>query len=773
MLCRLEKDTTMKKIGIMTWYQYQNYGSVLQAAALYQKIKELGYAPDLIHYTPRGLVESPEKINFQYILCKSVSKLKNRENLPYSPSEKTEKFNEFKGHYITETEPKETYPELYTLNQEYDAFVCGSDQVWSPLSYDDKYFLSFVENPKKKVAYAPSLGCEKIANDTIREKTKSCLLSFDHLSVREKQGQKLIRELTGKMAQVVADPTLLMDQTAWNQLIPDCTMDHLQEDKYILCYFLGNSEKYFSYVKNLSEMTGIPYHLIPMTEKEASMPEAVPFVVGPAEFVSLIRNAAYVCTDSFHGMAFSVTNHIPFTAFKRFTDKDPRNQNSRIFNLLDKLHLQDRLADPNQKPKAEIINCNFAEADAILQNLRNESLHYLQAALNDAVSVDLEKKSPYKITDLCCGCGACTAVCPTKALCIKQNEDGFLHYEIDASRCIQCGQCRMVCPMVNVRALDLHEARGLWAVKSNSDAVLSVSSSGGIGYELGKMALSQGLAVAGCTYNTAENCAEHIIVMENNAADLSLLQGSKYIQSRTDGVLSQMKELICDKQMMFFGTPCQTAAADKLLRKWGKREDAVLVELICHGVPSKLLFDNYLQYVDSKYSTGPHPEVDFRYKALGWRNRKIRISGQNHTYICSEKKDDFYAFFRRSLADMESCFDCPYRQKSCADIRIGDYWGPRYSKDQTGVSMVLGCTEKGEKVLSQLDSCMVEKQNLDEYWTVQYPYNYPAPVERDVLLADLHNKNMTIPQLRKQFCEYYDRKETISRMKEIIKRIIK
>lgn len=110
-----------------------------------------------------------------------------------------------------------TYSELNDLNMEYDAFVCGSDQIWSPLCYDSKYFLDFVENTDKMIAYAPSIGSTKIDDSIIREKMFQHISRFKHLAVREQQGAELIKKLTGHDAKVVLDPTLLMDAAEWDE----------------------------------------------------------------------------------------------------------------------------------------------------------------------------------------------------------------------------------------------------------------------------------------------------------------------------------------------------------------------------------------------------------------------------------------------------------------------------------------------------------------------------------------------------------------------------
>lgn len=768
-----------KKIALMTWYKWKNYGTVLQAGALTKKIKDLGYDVKVISYLPRKQPVIKPKQSLRLLLKNIFFAIKKRikGNTIYISKEKEVLFETYLDEHFEMTTNCTSYAELYQLNEQFDAFVCGSDQIWSPIAFEDKYFLPFVENESELVAYAPSFGVSKIEDSRIKEKIVKLVSRFKHLSVRESYGAKIIEQLVGRKAEVVLDPTLLMDKTEWDQFIAVENIQKLEEEKYIICYFLGDYTKYIKIIHALSKRLKIPFYIIPLTKKCKNKKYSVPFEVGPNEFVSLMRNATYVCTDSFHGVAFSIIYNIPFLTFKRFKDSDTQNQNSRIYSLLKLLALEDRLIETKKlNKKKEVAYCDFLKTNQLLEGLRRTSKRYLESALIEASNSNKEVCKKYKITDLCCGCGTCTTVCAKGAISIRVNEEGFYHYAIDETKCVKCGQCKTVCPMVDIVAPSLKNAKALYAVKSTSKAILETSSSGGIGYELGKRLLQLGYTVFGCSYDSDSNTAKHTMINPNEPEKLKLLQGSKYIQSMTETALTQIRSIAKEQKIAFFGTPCQVAGVDKLLLKQGVRENAILIDLICHGVPSYHLFNKYLETICQKKCISLHPKVAFRIKKKKWQKRYIKIYDETKAYISSERKDHFYAFFRRGLCDMSTCYDCPYRESSSADIRLGDYWGEKYRKSKLGVSMVIAKTKEGQELLGQLEEEKLicsENCDLDDYWKIQYPYNQLKPLWRETLIEDLKNDSKSLCLLRKEYCRNYDIFEKMQRIFMGMKRFFK
>jgi len=198
------------------------------------------------------------------------------------------------------------------------------------------------------------------------------------------------------------------------------------------------------------------------------------------------------------------------------------------------------------------------------------------------------------------------------------------------------------------------------------------------------------------------------------------------------------------------------------------------VDLVCHGVPSAKLWDRYLCQLDERYGTGEHPAVSFRYKDGRSTLRLMRVEGNGKCYVQNERKDDFYAFFRRGLCHMDSCYECPYRERSAADIRLGDYW-LRFTDDREAHSMVIANTDRGQDILMQLKErglCGMREYPLEEYWTVQYRYNTVVPLDREQILRELRTSEETLHALRKRYCGFYDTQEWVRWCKESGKKLL-
>lgn len=761
----------MKKIGIMTWYKFQNYGTALQAVALSKAIEGEELIPVLIQYTQK--YEQPFSISF--LLKRMGEQSSWRQN--YQSEERAELFKVFLKKNIRETEPCESCPELEELNCEFEAFVCGSDQIWSPLCFDEKYFLPFVKDTGKMVAYAPSIGVNEITNERIRKRMQILIDRFEFLSVREQQGAEIIEKLCSKEAKVVLDPTFLLNKEQWLKLTKNAE-DKIKTmpSQYILCYFLGDYRKYHSAVKKISRTLKLPMYVAPVSIGQKKNCRCVPFEVGPEEFVQLIYNAAYICTDSFHGMSFSIQFHKPFSVFKRFKEGNSYNQNSRIDSLLDILELKDRIVDDNFSiSHASLEKCSFERCDEILKKKKRQSQNYLASALKHATLTEkpLQEIERVDQTEWCCGCGACACCCPTNAIKIIKNQNGFEQCYVDKEKCIHCGKCLKNCPFYQIRARSICEVPYLYGYKSNSKQILRTSSSGGVGYDIAEMLSKSGYWVAGCTYIDSQDCAKHILIEPKNIQGIKKIQGSKYLQSITYNVMRQIRELPDENKLVFFGTPCQTSAVDKMLRVLEKRESAVLVDLICHGVPTDLLWKKYLEEKENKYHIGSHPYIQFRFEKKPWRDRSIYIYGKNgHVYTRNEMKDDFYAFFRHGYCYMETCYECPFREKSAADIRIGDFWGDRFLKDIEGVSMVIPITENGKKIIENLEGWR-DRYPISEYWSAQFPYNRPRPLAYESIMSDLKNKKIPLKTIRQKYVRPAEKKEKAVKIKKRIQAMCK
>lgn len=370
---------SMCKIAIITNYRFTNYGSALQSYALQTVIKELGYQCenikyDLKHpkikYFPRlaSAVKNPSRILEK--LFRTGRYLRHY------------KFERFFDQYIDENgNLYKSIDELKSINCIYDAFICGSDQIWAPNQFNEWFYLSFVDDNRKKVAYAPSIGLPTIP-DSLKSRMASLLREIKYLSVREKQGADIIKELTGINVPVVLDPTLLISKNKWISIATETKIKR----EYILCYFLGGNTKHREVVEKYKQKTGYKIIALSFAPCDYSWGDIAVRDAGPLEFVGLINNARVVFTDSFHGAIFSINLNKKFNVFMRFRDEDVLCQNSRIVNILEVFGLSHRLISDDCLEIKNDSEIDYEPVNKILEDKRKDSIDYLKTSLRESVS---------------------------------------------------------------------------------------------------------------------------------------------------------------------------------------------------------------------------------------------------------------------------------------------------------------------------------------------------------------------------------------------------
>ena len=370
----------MHNVGIMTWFQYHNYGTALQVTAMSEVLKKMGCSPAVIqYYTIPNVFERANKSYFRVFVRKVVRRLKSIGKSHYSSIEREKKFNDFLSNHLIFTGKCETLSDLDVLNGQFDHFICGSDQIWAPSCFDPHYFLDFVSDNNKKIAYAPSVGLPRIENDIIKNEIARLCSSFSHLSTREESGSKIIHDITGREVKTVLDPTLLLNKHEWKQF--ESTDSKTPNAPYLLVYMLGQNKQHWREIHRIAKKLRLSVKIIPVFRMDFLRKGCIKSPIGPAEFLSLISSAAFVCTDSFHGMVFSVNYEKQFVVFERFTKNDPLNQNSRIYNIAEKLNLKSRILTEDDKISISS-SIYYERVNIKLNSLITESLKYLRESLN-------------------------------------------------------------------------------------------------------------------------------------------------------------------------------------------------------------------------------------------------------------------------------------------------------------------------------------------------------------------------------------------------------
>ncbi len=755
------------KIAIMTWYKYRNYGSKLQAFALKTILENKCNEVEFINYNPKGPIISKTGFNSS---IKNISlKIKNK---LFNQVFQNPLFDSFSNEYFKETEFCDSFFDLYQLNNNYDAFICGSDQIWSPNNYDSKYFLDFAKK-NKIISYAPSIGLKQIDNLSIKKSMANLIARFDNLSIREETGAMLIKQICNKDAKVVLDPTLLMTNKEWKRYENVDFAKRYKSKRYIVTYFLGKSDKYLSKIKLYAKNNNCEIINIPVYKKRRINKYNIEEYIGPAEFLSIIKNAFCVFTDSYHGMIFSLNYNVNFYIYKRFKSNDKINQNSRIIDMLARLNINDRII--SDIDSFSLSDIKYSDVNKKLDVLRKESNEFLDKAL---LNVKNANESNEEIITKCFGCGACAAICPQKALSEYIDNDGFIKYKVDKEKCTNCNLCHKVCPLFNTKtiSLDCNEKIVSFSLKDKTE--LSTSSSGGASAAfVNYLNSKKNYFVSGCFYNNDKDRAEHILIPPNNVNSLSSIKGSKYLQSSVSQSLLEIMKLKKNDKLIFIGTPCQVAGLANILELKNIRDNYILVDLICHGIPSYNLWKKYVNEIIKKYPVLKNSHNIIIRNGKTTRNKKRIITFSDGTgnviYKKNQDKDLFYFFFTEGSCYNETCFDCPFRTKSAADIRIGDYWGRKFRKNNTGVSLVTVFTEKGQKLLNDIESLEmsnIANGDLNDYYIYQYPYNHSIPLYRKNMLDDFKNEKIKLKDLRKKYNSGHILIAKLYKVKDLIKR---
>lgn len=358
----------------------------------------------------------------------------------------------------------------------------------------------------------------------------------------------------------------------------------------------------------------------------------------------------------------------------------------------------------------------------------------------------------------CSGCGACAIICPRNAITLQLDQEGFYTAAIDDTRCIHCGKCESVCVCEEVHdATQLKNSKVL-AAQSKSTSVVNSSTSGGIAYEMAKSAFLEGMGVVGVVYNFEHNRAQSVLAKSLN--DIERFRGSKYIQSYT---INAFKEMLSDMKKnpeiryLVFGTPCQIYGIASVLERQQLRDRAVLVDLFCHGVPSYLVWDEYIDSVCRRLNTLKLSNINFRDKSIGWHNFVMRVSSETGEYKASSEEDLFYHAFFDNVLLARACYTCSVRQDiSKADIRLGDYWGRRFQAHEDGVSAILILSGRGEAFLQGIHDSLVffDSGSINEVLASQSVQHYNTIPFREKAFNDLKNGESlksTIRTYRKNF----------------------
>lgn len=306
----------------------------------------------------------------------------------------------------------------------------------------------------------------------------------------------------------------------------------------------------------------------------------------------------------------------------------------------------------------------------------------------------------------CSGCSACVSACPINCIQMQQDEEGFLYPIIDENKCIQCDACKKTCPiMQEYRECAIGQA---YAAINKNEKIRVQSSSGGIFSVLAEKVIDLEGVVFGAAFDIQWGVYHRAVKTKD---ELSQLRGSKYVQSRIGKAYQQAKEFLNDgKWVLFSGTPCQISGLRAYLQS--DYDKLILVDMICHGVPSPKIWKHYIEHQSKVYKKRLNFSINpnFRTREVNWKQYSLVLPFSDGTkYQKSKNHDSYMKAFLCNLSLRPSCYQC--RTKSLereSDITLADFWGiekvlPNFS-DTLGTSLVFVNSKKGNHLFEAIKS---------------------------------------------------------------------
>jgi coenzyme F420-reducing hydrogenase beta subunit len=354
----------------------------------------------------------------------------------------------------------------------------------------------------------------------------------------------------------------------------------------------------------------------------------------------------------------------------------------------------------------------------------------------------------------CCGCGSCAQACPLNCIEMREDKEGFLYPVVDKKRCVQCHKCEKVCPIIN-KSQTSDKIVSSYAAYSNDEKLLDVSSSGAVFSEIALHILEKGGMVFGAAFD--ENMMVNHVGIDDKD-NLFLLQGSKYLQSRIEDSFVQVKNCLKEgKIVLFSGTACQIAGLKSFL---GERyENLITVDVLCHGVPSPLLWRKYLAELGRNKKTRI-ASVSFRDKEEAWNNYNVVLEFEDSSRI-SEKfyRNVYMKLFLKNISLRPSCYDCRFKNlERESDITIGDCWGIEKTcpemMNPKGVSVVMIHSKTGEDIFNGIsDNLRIKEYDIDKLLPPSSDSRKSVPLHRN----------------RKRFFKKLRRTRKVSKLVDLLK----
>lgn len=310
---------------------------------------------------------------------------------------------------------------------------------------------------------------------------------------------------------------------------------------------------------------------------------------------------------------------------------------------------------------------------------------------------------------ICTGCYACLNICPEQCVSMNNDNEGFWYPVVDNERCIDCGLCVKVCPIIN--RVEYENKPITYACINNREDIRLESSSGGIFTLIAEQIIACGGIVFGARFDDNFNVIHDYV---DTKEGLQKFRGSKYLQSRIGETFKEVeKQLEKGRKVLFSGTPCQIAGLKSFLDK--PNDSLFTVDIICHGVPSPLVWQKYIEYREAIAGSKAR-RIAFRRKDEGWKLYSISFIFENDKeYIQTYKSDLYMRAFLKDICLRPSCYNCQFKTLNRdSDITLADFWGIQNilpeMDDNKGTSLLFVNSKKGLGMFEEIKGNIISKK---------------------------------------------------------------
>ncbi len=720
------------RIGILTFHRSINYGAYMQSLSLSHEIQRRfpGHEVEVIDYTSLAM-ERNYKVRFTKRMLRDpleyFRKIKRkkvfRESLKYLP---------LSPEHMIEDQTERIFE---YIRGRYDIVVVGSDAVWNWIKrgFPNPYLLD-IGGSVIKLSYAASafgMGMEHVTEERRQAFGKS-LSEFKFIGVRDAYTDGLVHHCAGDIeTHFNCDPTAFLDiDYVYRRLGTDresfkkriYKKYNIPEDKRLIC-IMGTNRNLVKKLKDKYRDT----HRIIAVFSATGAEDAFLSDVNPLEWSLVFGLCDLTLTNFFHGTLLSIRNSTPVISIDH-TD----------FGVKYKGKLQDALEHMG------LADCFFTLSDAMADDWRtvvrkaeelisdkelrsvidNNRCHIAGSAESffDALAAALGEKNvreeipeqivrvrPFEFTNKikCTGCMLCAEKCPHKAISIIKRR-GFYHPVIDESKCTKCGLCMKLCP-VHHEKHDTKPQRFVALCDKNEENRKKASSGGAVGL-LAEQIFKAGGVVSGVVYEDMKPVHK----IAHNMDEFAAMRGSKYVQAQMGSIYTDLKtELEKGIPVLATGTPCQIAAIKTYFGD--KYDNLYTCDLICHGVQSPVVFEQYIGELEAKYGARV---VDFKFrdKTNGWKKSNVKVTFDNDKELIMTRPEcEYFEYFNYVR---QSCYRCHFRGfNNYSDITVGDYWGIQTLTDEfnddKGVSILICHTDKGNRMLDSLENVSIVESNRE------------------------------------------------------------